>query len=94
MKIAGFRHSERFAAELRGAPPDVQRRVKEILDTLAKNPDARSLRLHALRGYGKPQLFKVDVFSNHSWQITLEVEGGLAILRRLATHRELDRNPR
>lgn len=36
----------------------------------------------------------MDVLANHAWQITFEIEGDVAKLCRLATHRRIDGDPR
>jgi len=43
-----------------------------------------------LKQFGKPGVWKIDVFSNHAWQLTFELaEGGIAKLCRLAMHKKL-----
>ena len=83
-----------FKAAMAAAPPDLHKAAIEALNLLLKNSRARSLRVHALKGYSKPTLFKMDVYANHAWQITFEMQGTKAILRRLGTHKALDRDPR
>lgn len=74
--------------------PDIQRAVKKVLTKL-QNTDIgqgrTSLRLHRLTDV-RPPLFKLDVFSNHSWQIVFRVrdDGGYEIVH-LLTHKEADR---
>lgn len=92
--ITGFAHSARFAADLRGAPPEVQRAALGALALLQTHPDARSLRLHTLKGMPKPTVWKIDVYSNHAWQITFELNGTVAELKRLGMHKSIDRDPR
>lgn len=94
LRVARVRSTERFAAELRGAGPDVQSAAKSAIDRLLASPQSRSLRLHALSGYGKPTVYKIDVMSNRAWQITFELDGDTAILRRIARHKDLDRSLR
>jgi len=86
--------SNRFGRDLQDAPADIQAAALKALNRLRENPAARSLRLHSLSGYPKPMLWKIDVFANHSWQITFELEGDAAVLKRLGTHRDVDRDPR
>ena len=93
-KVAGYKSTGRFNGELASASPDTKRAVKKALDLLQRNPQAKTLRVHPLTGYGKPTLFKIDVFANRSWQIAFEMDGQIAILRRLATHKDIDRDPR
>lgn len=94
LAITGFAYSERFKAELIALPPDIVRAAKEALQLLQKNPNARSLRLHTLTGMPKPTVWKIDVFPNRSWQITFELNGTVAELKRIGTHRQIDRDPR
>ena len=93
--VAGFRRTGRFEGELKAAGPDVQRAALDALKTLQSNPKAKVLRLHQLKQFGKPTVWKIDVFSNHAWQITFEMEDGdVAKLCRLAPHKKIDRDPR
>lgn len=91
MVVTGFDFTERFKREFRTAPVDVQKAATSALEALLKNPG--SVRAHALKGH-KPKLFSMDVFSNHSWQVTFELKGTVAILIRIAPHTAIDRSPR
>lgn len=91
MQIRGFDFTSRFSRELKGAAPDVQHAAQEALRLLQQNH--RTVRAHALHGH-KPKLYVLDVYSNHSWQITFELLDGVAILRRLARHKDIDRAPK
>lgn len=92
--ITGFAHSVRFAADLRAAPIDVQQAALAALQLLQAHPGAKSLRLHNLKGIPKPTVWKIDVYANHAWQITFELNGQVAELKRLGTHKTIDRDPR
>ncbi|OJU91381.1 MAG: hypothetical protein BGO13_13140 [Burkholderiales bacterium 66-5] len=92
--ITGFSHSGRFVSDLRSAPIEVQQAAQEALRLLQTNPSAKSLRLHPLKGMPKPTVWKIDVFVSHAWQITFELNGTVAELKRLGTHKTIDRDPR
>ena len=94
LKVAGLRRTSRFAAEFLAASAEVQEAAEKAVETLMTNPSSRLLRLHPLKQFGKPSVWKIDVFANHSWQITFEMEGDVAKLCRLATHKRIDRDPR
>lgn len=95
LRVAGFRSTARFDADVRKAPLDVRSALAHALKTLKTNPSSRLLRLHPLAGFGKPAVWKIDVFANHSWQVTFEMEtGDIAKLCRLAPHKRIDRDPR
>ncbi|WP_146033757.1 hypothetical protein [Alicycliphilus denitrificans] len=92
--ITGLANSDRFASDLRSAPAEVQRAALEAIRLLQTNPGAKSLRLHNLKGMPKPTIWKIDVYANHAWQITFEMNGQVAELKRLGTHKTIDRDPR
>jgi hypothetical protein len=94
IRIEQFAYSERFRSELRGLPPDVARATKDALELLQHNPRAKSLRLHPLTGLPKPTVRKIDLFANHAWQVTFELNGTTAELKRIGTHKSIDRDPR
>jgi len=80
----------RFQRELKGLPPDILREAKLAIADLYKVPIPTTRRLHALHGYKNPKVFTIDVTSNHSYKISLEINGDTATLRRVATHKSLD----
>lgn len=94
LKVAGFRRTGRFQGEFKGSDPAVQEAALEALKTLVRHPQSKVLRLHLLKQFGKPSVWKIDVFANHAWQITFEMEGDIAKLCRLAPHKKIDRDPR
>ena len=94
IKINNFAYSARFQAEFKALSADVQKACIEALKTLQNHPQARSLRLHTLTGMPKPTVWKIDVYTNHSWQVTFELVGTTAELKRVATHKSIDRDPR
>lgn len=82
--------SESFLKDLQGVKPDIAQAAKDAIKLLRSNPRAGSLRLHPLRDH-KPTVWKIDVLSNKSWQITFDLQGTTARLLRLAPHRVMDR---
>jgi mRNA-degrading endonuclease YafQ of YafQ-DinJ toxin-antitoxin module len=93
-RIDNFAYSARFQAEFKALSVDVQKSCIEALKTLQNHPQARSLRLHTLKGMPKPTIWKIDIYANHSWQITFELVGTTAELKRVGTHKTIDRDPR
>ncbi len=94
LSVGGLRRTQAFDACPRAAPADVQQDTAAAPKRLLQNAASGRLRLHALKGYPKPTIFKIDVRPDKSWQITFEMDGTEAVLLRLGTHKELDRNPR
>lgn len=67
--------------------------MKDAVADLLKYPIPKSRRLHPLAGFKNPKVYTIDVFSNHAYKISLEIEGDTATLRRVATHKVIDRSP-
>lgn len=93
MPIRAVRPTHRFTRDYRRLPVDVTRAVDEALDDLLRDPVPNKRRFHRLSDH-TPPIFVIDVFTNHSWQITFTLEGDVATLRRVARHTDVDRNPR
>lgn len=91
IRVTAFEYTDRFKRELRSAGADIQREAAAALNALKVNP--RSVRAHPLHGF-RPKLYSMDVTSNHSWQITFELQGETAKLIRIARHKEINRAPR
>ncbi len=94
LTVNGFKRTARFDADVRKAPPDIVAAAETALKKLQENSRAGCLRMHPMQGLPKPMVFKLDVLANHSWQITFEMHHETAHLRRLATHKSIDRRPR
>lgn len=90
-QIDQITYKDKFVKDLKGLPADVQAAVKLAIADLMKSPIPTSRRLHALHGFRNPKVFTIDVFSNHSYKISLEIDGKLATLRRVGTHKVIDR---
>lgn len=78
---------------MKSLPPDILQAAKEAIRDLLKDPIPAARRLHLLRGYRNPKVYTLDVLSNHSYKISLEIRGDEAILRRVATHKNIDLAP-
>jgi plasmid stabilization system protein ParE len=94
VRLERFDFTASFRGELAAAPEDVRIALKDVLRRARENPEAGALRFHSLKGYGKPTLYKFDVFPNKSWQVSFELDGTTAVLIRVCTHKEMDRRPR
>lgn len=82
-----------FARSFSSLPDDIAALAIDALVDLLKTPTPTRLRLHKLSGYKNPKVFTIDVTSNHSHKISLEIDGSVAILRKVGTHKEIDRAP-
>ncbi len=93
VQIDSLDYRDSFRKDLKKAPPDVRKAVADALEELLKNPQPAKLRLHSLTGCFNPKILKIDVMPNRAWQITFEMDGSTAILRRLGPHKTIDRRP-
>ncbi|GAA0809181.1 hypothetical protein N6G05_26655 [Cupriavidus gilardii] len=93
MAITRVRRTARFDREYKSLSPELKEQADGALRDLFRDPIPVGRRFHALQGYRNPKLYTIDVTPNHAYKISLEIEGECATLRRVATHREIDRLP-
>ncbi|QYJ23656.1 hypothetical protein KYT87_10785 [Achromobacter sp. ES-001] len=91
--IRALSRKETFDRDFRRAPVEIQNAAKNAIRDLMRCPQPSKLRMHSITGCFDPRILKIDVLANKSWQITFEMDGSVAILRRLGTHRNIDRSP-
>lgn len=93
MGIVTVELSDRFKSDYKKLDPQLQSKVKDIIaNDLIPFPIKRSLRHHTLNGH-KPPIHVIDVTTNHAYQITFWIDGDVARLLRVDTHRRIDQNP-
>lgn len=92
--VEGFDYSDKFSKELGKLDPNIRQAAKEALKLLMENPKSATLRCKPRPGFGQPLIWKIDVYSNKSYQITFEMIGRVAHLKRVAKHDSIDRDPR
>lgn len=82
-----------FVRQFKQLTPDVQKAAKKVMHKLQNTEPGSpntSLRLHRLTDV-HPPTFKIDVFSNHSWQIVFRIDGSGYDLIAILKHKEADR---
>jgi mRNA-degrading endonuclease RelE of RelBE toxin-antitoxin system len=93
LAIESVQFTARFQKEYKALTNDLRAEVDEALRDLLKNPIPLNRRFHSLSGYRNPKLYTIDVTVNRAYKISLELDGTLATLRRVATHKQIDRKP-
>ena len=93
MKFANVAYSAAFLRDYQKLGPQLQDAVDAAIVGLKEDPISRKWRFEKLRGYKKPNIYTVHVTPNHSHKMSLEQRGDTAFLRRIATHKEIDRSP-
>lgn len=85
--------TERFKKDYKSLSPDLQSAVDECIKDFSKDPIPASRRGHRINTGRFPKVFSVDVLTNKSYKLSFEINGDEVMLRRVGTHREIDRNP-
>lgn len=81
-----------FKRDVKGLPLDIRDALALCLKDLLKDPIPSGLRLHGLHREHRG-IFSIDVTSNHAYKATFTIEDGIARLRRVGTHKQIDRSP-
>lgn len=86
------RITDTFAACYAKLPTEIRSEVELCVRDLQKEPVPGSRRLHSISPRGKrPIIYSVDVLPNKSYKLTFHIEGRVAVLRRVGTHKQIDR---
>lgn len=85
-----FIFSDEFSSQIRKVPPDIRKMAWQVLKRIKENPSARSPRTHRLTNV-RPPVHKVDLCSNHAWQMTMRIEGEKYTILDIGTHKQMDR---
>lgn len=82
-----------FKNSYKALPEDVKSAFKEAYRLLLQDPQPKKLRLEKLSGYKRPGIYTIHITANHSHKLSFELIGTVAELRRIGTHKEIDRTP-
>ncbi|RST47327.1 type II toxin-antitoxin system RelE family toxin [Variovorax sp. MHTC-1] len=91
----GFRvvgRTDRFKKDFARLDAQQQQAVLECIRDLALNPIPTVRRYHCVSNK-RPKVYSLDVFPNHSYKMTIQIEGSDVTLRRVGTHKSIDGNP-
>lgn len=82
-----------FQNSYKALSEDVKSAFKEAYRLLLQDPQPKKLRLEKLSGYKRPGIYTIHITANHSHKLSFELIGTVAELRRIGTHKEIDRTP-
>ena len=82
-----------FQNSYRRLPDDVKAAFKQAYRQLMTDPQPKKLRLEKLSGLKRPGIYTIHITANHSHKLSFELVGTTAELRRIGTHKEIDRCP-
>lgn len=90
----GFAVLERtnaFKRDFKSLDQNLQEEVKKAIKDLGLATIPASRRFHCV-DQNRPKVYTVDITSNKSHKMSFEINGTGVTLRRVGTHREIDRN--
>ncbi|HFD80453.1 MAG TPA: hypothetical protein ENK05_08715 [Gammaproteobacteria bacterium] len=93
IRITRVRTTKRFEKDYKKLPDVIKDQVDICLRLLLDDPMPGRLRFEKLNGYRNPNIYSIHVTRNHSHKLTLEIEDNVATLRRVGTHKTIDRSP-
>ena len=84
-----------FYRDYQALPGDIQDKVDAcIRDMQSRDPLPSTRRSHRVTPRGhKPAIFTVDVTTNKAYKLSFNVLGNTFLLRRVGTHKQIDRTP-
>lgn len=89
--INGWSTTPQYQRRYKKLTPDMQARVDSKLEDLQANPRPPGLGFEKLKGYQNPDVYTIHITGNY--KLSFEVNGDVALLRRVGTHDEIDRAP-
>ena len=81
--------SESFTAQLKKMPVEIQLAARQAVKDLVKDPYPKKYRLEKQTR----EVWTIHVTSNHSHKLSFVLDGDTATLRKIGTHKEIDRAP-
>lgn len=94
MQITKYVPLKTFEKDYKNLAPQLKDAVDESLEKLLGNPKkSKKLRFEKLTGIKNPNIYTIHITPNHSHKLSMEIDGGVAKLRRIGTHKEIDRSP-
>ena len=88
-----IRLTERFERDYKSLSPDIRNAVDECMEEFERDPLPPGRRPHSVTARGhKPMVYTMDVTSNKSHKLSFQLEGNVAVLRRIGTHKQIDRS--
>ena len=71
--------------------PQLQKEVLLAIKDLMEDPIPAKRRFHTIDSK-RPKVYSIDVTSNKAYKISLQIDGTVCLLRRVGTHRDIDKN--
>ena len=81
-----------FQNDLKKLPPNVRKEAIDRIAGLINYPIPHAWRFHRLSDY-KPNIYTIDVWPQKAYKASFNIVEGVAIMRRIGTHKNIDRSP-
>jgi mRNA-degrading endonuclease RelE of RelBE toxin-antitoxin system len=82
-----------FQRCLKKIPGGFRELVDDAIADLLLDPIPGRLGFKKLNGYRNPSIYTITIGGHHAYKLSMELKDGVAILRRVGTHKEIDNNP-
>jgi mRNA-degrading endonuclease YafQ of YafQ-DinJ toxin-antitoxin module len=89
--IKSIQRADTFKRDFKRLDPQLQSEVIHAIEDLLSNPIPTSRRFHTI-DRTRPKVYSIDVTGNKSHKISFQIDGETATLRRVGTHKEIDRS--
>lgn len=67
--------------------------VNDAIADLLKDPLPSALDFKKLKDHKRPNIYTVMLCGNHAYKLSFEIQGEVAVLRRVGTHKQIDKSP-
>lgn len=91
VQITRWRKSKRFHRDYSDLEVTLKDTVDQKLQDLSISPFPAGLRFEKLKSYSNPDIYTIHVTGNY--KVSMEIDGSVALLRRVGSHDEIDRQP-
>jgi mRNA-degrading endonuclease RelE of RelBE toxin-antitoxin system len=89
---ASVSFTDTFKKDFSRLTPDIQKLAEACIGDILKDPIPGARRAHNVTPRGKkPTIYTVDVTDNKAYKLSFHLDGSTAVLRRVGTHKAIDR---
>lgn len=87
--IKRVQYSDAFHRQYARLPKEIQQCARKAVKDLVADPHPKRYRLEKQTG----EIWTIHVTANHSHKLSFTLDGETALLRKIGTHKEIDRAP-
>lgn len=81
-----------FKNDMKKLPPPIKAEAARRIAGLVSCPIPEAWRFHRLNGF-KPNVYTIDVWPQKAYKASFNIIDGIAVMRRVGTHKAIDRTP-